>query len=677
MALIELENIGRSYWVGGGELKVLQQVSLSIEAGEFAAIVGPSGSGKSTLMQILGLLDRPTNGIYRLMGMDVSQLTDDQGAALRSKSIGFIFQMFNLLARTSALENVALPMIYSGTPSRDERATELLTDVGLADRLDHHPNQLSGGQQQRVAIARALVNHPKILFADEPTGNLASDQAEDILRRLDLLSRAGITVIMVTHDPDIAAHAKRIIHIKDGIIVSDERNGTESSPHPNPLPSATTTLADARQRLSGGRERAPVGPGEAAQLEHPTFSFGEMKEYAQSAWTAITANKVRSALSMLGILIGVAAVIAMLAIGKGAQKAIEARLSSLGSNLLMLMPSHSNIGGVHGGAGSVSRLTMEDVKAIQRASPTIARVDGNVNGSAQVVFRDQNANTNVTGALPIYESMRNSKAYYGRFYTEAENQSLDRVCLVGQTVINNIFGKQNPVDQMIKINHIAFRVIGVLPMKGATGFRDQDDMILVPLNTAMNRVFGKKFLNNIFIECASPETIPNVMQDVTSLMRKRHRLPASKDNDFDIRNMADLQAALEGTTQTFTLLLGIVAAISLLVGGIGIMNIMLVSVSERTREIGLRKAVGAARRAILTQFLMEAMVLSTLGGGIGVGLGMTISLIMSKLAGWAAIVTPQSVTLAFVFSASVGVIFGFWPARKASLLSPIEALRYE
>ena len=450
-----------------------------------------------------------------------------------------------------------------------------------------------------------------------------------------------------------------------------------------------------RRRLplsASGRERAGEGTptalpssqpspalrsGAGAVLEHPAISLSEIREYAASALRAISANKVRSALSMLGILIGVAAVIAMLAIGKGAQKAVEARLSSLGSNLLMLIPSRSAIGGVFGGAGSVSRMTMDDIKAIQRSSTYISGVDGNVSGSVQVVYGDKNANTTVTGALPVYEKMRNSSPYYGRFYTDAENTTEARVCLLGQTVINNIFGKQNPTDKVIKINHIAFRVIGVLPIKGATGFRDQDDMILIPLNTAMNRVLGKKYFNNIYIECATPESIPDVMQDLTTLMRKRHRLPSWKDNDFDIRNMADLQAALQGTTQTFTLLLGIVAAISLLVGGIGIMNIMLVSVSERTREIGLRKAVGAARRAILTQFLLESVVLSTLGGLIGIALGMIISFVMSHFAGWGAEVTLQSVLLAFFFSAGTGIVFGFWPARKASLLSPIEALRYE
>jgi len=341
------------------------------------------------------------------------------------------------------------------------------------------------------------------------------------------------------------------------------------------------------------------------------------------------------------------------------------------------LPQAPSMRGVAGVSGSVSRLTMEDVKAIARSNSNIAHVDGNVQGGVQVVYGDKNANTQVTGALPIYEDMRSAHPYYGRFYTEAENLLQARVCLLGQTVINNLFGKENPVGKEIKINHIAFQVIGVLPLKGATGFRDQDDMILMPLNTAMNRVLGKKYFNNIFVECATPESITGVMEDIAVLMRKRHRLPPYKDNDFDLRNMADIQAALQGTTQTFTLLLGIVAAISLLVGGIGIMNIMLVSVSERTREIGLRKAVGAARRAILTQFLMESAVLSTMGGLIGIALGMTVSFVMSHFAGWGAEVTLQSVLLAFFFSAGTGIIFGFWPARKASLLSPIEALRYE
>ena len=658
MALIEVRDLIKSYFTGGEELRVLKGITLDIEAGEFVAIMGPSGSGKSTLMQILGILDRPTGGTYRLLGKDVSRLSDDEGANLRSKTIGFIFQMFNLLPRTSALDNVILPMIYAGAPDRVARAEELLEEVDLSDRLGHKPNQLSGGQQQRVAIARALVNRPRLVFADEPTGNLASDQAEDILAYLAHLNETGITVIMVTHEPDIAAHAKRILRLKDGVLVADER--VASSAPPKAIPEVV--------------HRAPPPPSVLKQLGSRLGAFGE---YGASALRALASNKVRSMLSMLGILIGVASVIAMLAVGRGAQKAIETRLASLGSNLLMLSPARREVGGVRTAAGSVSRLTMDDLKTIAKVNPHVLRVDGNVNGSAQVVYEDQNTNTQVTGAMPTYEAMRAAKPYFGRFFTDQEDEFQARVTLLGQTVVNNLFNKENPVGKIVKINRVSFKVIGILPLKGATGFRDQDDMVLIPLHTAMKRVLGQQYLGSIAVECDGPDGMTDVMKDIQTLMRRRHRLPEYKDDDFDIRNMADIQSALTSTTKTFSLLLGIVAAISLLVGGIGIMNIMLVSVSERTREIGLRKAVGATRRAILSQFLMESAVLSTIGGILGILLGAGVSFILSTLAGWAAVVAASSVLLAFIFSAGVGVVFGFWPARKASLLSPIEALRYE
>ena len=660
-SLIELYDITRSYRLGGGTLQVLKGISLTIEEGEFVAIMGPSGSGKSTLMQILGLLDHPTSGKYHLLGRDVSRLSDDQGAILRSRTIGFIFQMFNLLARTSALDNVALPMIYSGAANRQERALDVLTQVGLADRIHHRPNELSGGQQQRVAVARSLVNHPRIIFADEPTGNLASDQAEEILNQLKLLNRGGITIIMVTHEPDIAAHARRIIRIKDGLVVADE------------LPAAS----QGSPSLKGSRSPLPEGTGIKLDLRHPNASLAEFREFSASALRALGANKARSALSMLGILIGVAAVIAMLAIGKGAQKSIEARLSSLGSNLLMLFPGAPSTRGIRGAVGDVSRLTLLDAKAIRALSPQIANLYPEAEGNVQIVNGDKNAMTEMQGVTSSYESIRNARPTYGRFFTDREDLALARVVLLGTTVVRELFGDENPINKMVKINHMNFKVIGILPTKGASGFSDQDDMIVVPIRTSMKRVLGTQYLHEMAIECACAEAIPFVISDIRNFLRHRHRLPDFKEDDFTLRNNAEMQAALSETTRTMSMLLGVVAAISLIVGGVGIMNIMLVSVNERTREIGLRKAVGAPRRAILAQFLIESAALSTLGGVLGIVLGVSISLGLSAFAGWSAVVTPQAILLAFAFSAGVGVLFGFWPARKASLLSPIEALRYE
>jgi len=653
-AIIELRDVSKTYRMGDVEVRALDRVSLSVMPGEFVAIMGPSGSGKSTLLHVLGCLDRPDGGEYSICSRKVGSLSDNELASLRNLSFGFVFQQFHLLRRMNALENVHLPLIYSSSaPASHERAMEKLAGVALEDRALHRPGELSGGQQQRVAIARALINDPMIIFADEPTGNLDSKSEQDIMRILQQLNAEGKTIIMVTHEPEIASYASRIIKMRDGVIVSDEQNH---------IP---------------GRENANGKiPCEVFTAKRSSLNRDELFGYFKQAIQTIVSNRVRSFLSMLGILVGVAAVIAMLAIGSGAKMSIEENLKSLGSNLLVVRGGSSRHRGISVGSGAVTRFTFQDVDAIRELGEMVNRVSGTVSGSAQVVYQNENWNTSVEGVSLDFADMRAARPDVGRWFDDDDIKKRRKVAIIGRTVVAKLFGDVSPIGKTIKINRINYDIIGIAPEKGSMGPRDQDDVIYLPLTTAMYRLLGKNYLDAMYVEVADGHSTRYVQGLIEEIIRKRHRLYNTEDT-FDIRDMSEIQQMLTTTMNTMSMLLGSIAAISLIVGGIGIMNIMLVSVTERTREIGLRLAIGARRIDIMAQFLIESVVMTLSGGCLGVAIGWLAAFTLSYFAGWTTHVTIFAIFLGTAFSGAVGLFFGMWPAKRASQLDPVEALRYE
>jgi len=650
--MIEIKSIKKIYKLGDHEVHALRGVSLKIDSGDFVAIMGPSGSGKSTMAQILGLLDAPTEGQYLFFGKEISNYSEDELAILRRDQIGFIFQQFNLLPRMTAKQNIELPLLYSRAVVSEGYSESLLKLVGLENRVGHRTNELSGGQQQRVAIARALVNKPKIIFADEPTGNLDSQSEKEILEVIQKLNDDGITVIMVTHEESIGQQAKRLIKMRDGQIVSDVR-------------------------LRPINSMAGQGNLNVAHTQAPKSLLNDLAIYFNQGLHTLLANKIRSGLSMLGIMIGVAAVVAIMALGNGAQKAMEESLSTMGSNLLVVRSGYRKMGGVTQETGAL-RLYVEDAEFLKERLSSIKAVSPTADSRGQVAFGNKNWSTQITAVMENYPTVRNWAPMMGRFFTNEENRTRARVCLIGLTLVRELFQNKNPIGENIKINKVSYQVIGVMEEKSGGGWRDQNDIVIVPLETGLRRIFGKESVDSIDVAIADKDQIPMALEQIISLLNERKRVPFSQQQTaFNIMNMADIQKMIEDSNKTMSTLLASVAAISLLVGGIGIMNIMLVSVTERTKEVGLRKSVGAKKQDILLQFLMESIVMSACGGFAGIILGWVITEILSSVTGWTTSISFVTVTGSMIFSSFIGIVFGIYPAHRASKLHPIQALRYE
>ncbi len=648
-ALIALRDIRKSYGGSDGSpaTEVLRGVSLSIAAGEFVALMGASGSGKSTLMHILGCLDRPTSGQYRFAGQDIAAFTPDELAWLRREAFGFVFQGYHLIRTLDALHNVEVPAVYAGQPvqAREGRARSLLDRLGLAERLDHRPNQLSGGQQQRVSIARALMNGGHIILADEPTGALDSKSGTEVMALLKELAEASHTVILITHDRNVAEQARRIIEIKDGQVVSD------SGPSPASAIASLTPEGFAARMAAG--------------VAHTASAWADAREAVASAWRTLAVNRVRTLLTLLGIVIGVASVIVMLAIGMGTQAQVIAKMALFGTNRLYVVPGGDNARGL---GGTLSEADVDVVRPILNVAAAMPFLNGQVTlraGHVDTAAKMWAVGSNASRILSW-------KPVKGLFFTSQDERDLATVLLLGKKVRQRLFGQADAVGQYVLVNNVPFRVIGELAEKGAvTGDADDDDVVLMPYSTGSRRVLGKTDLSWISVLVDDLSKADATQQAIMAQLEAAHRV-----RDFRVYNAAAAVQAEEDTQRTLTLMLGLIAAISLVVGGIGVMNIMLMSVKERTREIGIRMATGARQRDIQRQFLSEAVMVSLVGGCAGVVIGLAIG---AALIAWdvPAIFSIRGILGAFACAVVTGLVFGFAPARQAARLDPVVALASE
>ena len=640
MKLIEIEKLNKYFGTGENQAHILKDINLSIDQGDFVAIIGASGSGKSTLMNIIGCLDTASSGVCRIDGKETIAMNADELSNLRQRKFGFIFQRYNLLAALNANENVALPAVYAGMPSRERkaRADALLDKLGLKEKTQNRPNQLSGGQQQRVSIARALMNGGEIILADEPTGALDSKSGETVLEILQDLHREGHTIIMVTHDPNIAATASRVIEIKDGRIIKDERQ----QPYQH------------QQKLTKGEYRAPR-------------FWDQLVESFKMATSAIMAHKLRALLTMLGIVIGIASVISVVALGRGTQQQVLSNINSLGTNTMTIM---NGTGFGDRRANLTKNLTVSDAELLNKQG----FVDSTTplsNLSATVIYGNTNVTGSVNGVGEQYLNVKGMKMVSGRFFNASEVKEAAQVVVIDANTQKDL-GIIAPVEgKVILVDKKPLKIIGLA--EESNNMHQTSLKLWTPYTTLMQRISGEKHIDSLTVKVKDEVESQTAEKSVISLLSAKHG-----KKDFFIMNSDTIKQTITSTTNTLTLLISSIALISLVVGGIGVMNIMLVSVTERTKEIGVRMAIGAKQRNILQQFLIEAILICLLGGVIGILLAGTIITLFNTLgSNFKMLLSLESVVLAVFFSTLIGVVFGYMPAKNASKLNPIVALSQE
>ena len=647
--LMEVKGLIREFPAGEQTIRVLHDINLTINQGEMVAIIGQSGSGKSTLMNILGCLDQATAGDYKIFGQSVSRLDADELAKLRREHFGFIFQRYHLLGDINARDNVSVPAVYAGMDgqARSERAEKLLSDLGLGDKVNNRPSQLSGGQQQRVSIARALMNGGDIILADEPTGALDSKSGEDVVQILKDLNAQGHTIIMVTHDPSLAAQAERVIEIKDGYIIADYKN--DDYQHAEPQPAAV---------IDKHRKSA--------------FSsfIDRLFEAFKISLLAMRAHKMRTLLTMLGIIIGIASVVSVVGLGKGSQEQILSNISSLGTNTITVTDGYPY--GDPRRQYNDDNLTPQDAQAVAD-QPYVVSVSPQLNSNMNVRYRNIQEAASISGVGKDYLDVSGEKLALGQGFDEQSILRRTQDIIIDDNANKTFFpDNANPIGEVLLIGSVPGRVIGVLePNDG--GFRRSVDSptLYMPYTTMMSRLIGSAYIESFVALIDNNISSAAAEAAISELMIGRHGT-----DDFRIRNSDSIRQTIEATTATMTLLISSIAIISLIVGGIGVMNIMLVSVTERTNEIGVRMAVGARQSDIMQQFLIEAVLVCILGGLLGIGLAFAIGEIINRVGGdsFQVIYSPTSIIAAFICSTLIGVVFGFLPARNAAKLDPVEAL---